>query len=114
MQAAGWQRRRSGHFPARRFTALVSVVAVPQAPLKLWWVKTPYPRLRCLVISRLPFREHRSVARALGIDRKRLYEWYRQYQEGGARGLRASGRQEACGQAMARATASTIAAASSL
>jgi hypothetical protein len=51
----------------------------------------------------------------LGIDRKRLYELYRQYQEGGARGLRASGGgQDACGQAMARATASTIAAASSL
>ena len=66
-------RRRSGHFPARRFTALISVVAVPQAPLKLWWVKTPYPRLRCLVISRLPFREHRSVARALGIARANAY-----------------------------------------
>jgi hypothetical protein len=59
MQAAGWRRRRSGHFPARRFTPLISVVAVLERHLKLWWVTTPYPRLRCLVIPRPPFREHR-------------------------------------------------------
>ena len=33
-----------------------------------------------------------SVARSAGIDRKRLYEWYRKYQEGGAEALRATGR----------------------
>jgi len=69
---AGWQRRRSGHFPARRFTALVSVVAVPEAPLKLWWVTTPYPRLRCLVIPRLPFREHRTPGKHRALQSPRL------------------------------------------
>jgi len=33
-----------------------------------------------------------SVARSTGIDRKRLYEWYRKYQEGGAEALQATGR----------------------
>lgn len=33
-----------------------------------------------------------SVARSTGIDRKRLYEWYRKYQEGGADALQATGR----------------------
>src|ERR1700730_4377030 len=33
-----------------------------------------------------------SVARAVGADRKRLYEWYRKYQEGGAAALQARGR----------------------
>src|SRR6266480_6020679 len=37
MQAAGWQPWRSGHFPARRFMPLISVVAVPERHLKPWW-----------------------------------------------------------------------------
>jgi transposase len=46
-----------------------------------------------------------SVARAVGADRKRLYEWYRKYQEGGAAALQATGRprKEAALNARARA-----------
>jgi transposase-like protein len=33
-----------------------------------------------------------TVARAIRADRKRLYEWYRKYQEGGADALRRAGR----------------------
>lgn len=33
-----------------------------------------------------------SVARAVGADRKRLYEWCRKYQDGGAGALQATGR----------------------
>jgi len=33
-----------------------------------------------------------SVARRRGIDRKRLYEWYAKYQEGGREALQATGR----------------------
>jgi transposase len=33
-----------------------------------------------------------TVARSLGIDRRRLYEWYRQYQEGGSEAVRRPGR----------------------
>jgi transposase len=33
-----------------------------------------------------------TVARAIGADRKRLYEWRRQYQEAGLEGLRPIGR----------------------
>ena len=33
-----------------------------------------------------------TVARAIGADRKRLYEWRRQYQEAGPEGLRPIGR----------------------
>ena len=33
-----------------------------------------------------------TVARSIGVDRRRLYEWYRQYQEGGAEAVRRPGR----------------------
>jgi transposase len=33
-----------------------------------------------------------TVARSIGIDRRRLYEWYRQYQEGGSEAVRRRGR----------------------
>jgi transposase len=33
-----------------------------------------------------------TVARAIGANRGRLYEWYRKYQEGGLEGLRRVGR----------------------
>lgn len=46
-----------------------------------------------------------SVARAVGADRKRLYEWYRKYQDGGPEALQATGRprQQAALNARARA-----------
>ena len=33
-----------------------------------------------------------TVARAIGADRRRLYEWWRQHQEGGPQALRRAGR----------------------
>ena len=45
-------------FSRASFQDAHSVVAVPEAPPKHWWVTTPYPRLRCLVIPRQPWREH--------------------------------------------------------
>jgi len=33
-----------------------------------------------------------TVARSIGVDRRRLYEWYHKYQEGGAEALRRPGR----------------------
>jgi transposase len=33
-----------------------------------------------------------TVARSLGANRRRLYEWYAKYQEGGAEGIRRVGR----------------------
>jgi transposase len=33
-----------------------------------------------------------TVARSIGANRRRLYEWYRKYQEGGLKGLRRVGR----------------------
>ena len=33
-----------------------------------------------------------TVARAIGVDRRRLYEWWRQHQEGGPQALRRTGR----------------------
>jgi len=33
-----------------------------------------------------------TVAQDIGVDRRRLYEWYRKYQEGGPEGVRRVGR----------------------
>ncbi len=43
------------------------------------------------------------VARAIGADRKRLYEWYRKYQEGGAGAVRRVGRPRKAAALSARA-----------
>ena len=44
-----------------------------------------------------------TVARSIGADRKRLYEWRSQYQAGGPQGLRAVGRPRKAGALGARA-----------
>ena len=46
-----------------------------------------------------------SVARATGIDRKRLYDWYRLYQSGGVEALQATGRPRKQARLTARAQA---------
>src|SRR5258707_512307 len=37
-------------FPSHRFLTFIYVAAMPPQHLKRWWVRAPYPRLRCLVI----------------------------------------------------------------
>src|SRR5258708_154907 len=49
-QTTGQQRGQSGYFSWCRFRAVPYVVAAAAWRHKPWWVTTPYPRLRCLVI----------------------------------------------------------------
>jgi transposase-like protein len=44
-----------------------------------------------------------TVARSIGVNRNRLYEWYGQYQEGGAEAVRRVGRPRKAGALSGRA-----------
>jgi hypothetical protein len=70
-QVARQQCWQSRHFPARHLLAFMPVVVVARRSRKQWWLQRPYPRLRCLVIPRLPFREHRTPGKHRALQSPR-------------------------------------------